>query len=107
MPDKAIQIDERGFFEKVGRFVRRIPFAVDLVAVYFAMLDKRTPAAAKVILAAAIAYFIMPVDAIPDYLFPVGFTDDAAVLALAVKQCSDSVKKEHRREARNWLRLKR
>ena len=51
-------------------------------------------------MAAALAYFVSPIDAIPDLLFPVGFTDDGAVMAGAVLQLGAHVTSAHREEAR-------
>ena len=39
----------------------------------------------KAALIGAIAYFVLPADAVPDVLPLVGYTDDAAVLAAAIK----------------------
>ena len=39
----------------------------------------------------ALAYFISPIDLIPDFIPVLGLTDDAAVLALCLKMCRDDV----------------
>ena len=39
----------------------------------------------------ALLYFISPIDLIPDFIPILGFTDDAAVLALCLKLCRDDV----------------
>jgi uncharacterized membrane protein YkvA (DUF1232 family) len=57
----------------------------------------------KAILVAAIAYFVLPFDAIPDMLPVIGFTDDAAVLAIAIKLVADHILPVHRELARNFL----
>jgi uncharacterized membrane protein YkvA (DUF1232 family) len=55
----------------------------------------------------ALAYFISPLDFLPDLLPIVGLTDDAAVLAGAVRLVWGNIKPEHREAARETLdRLK-
>jgi uncharacterized membrane protein YkvA (DUF1232 family) len=51
----------------------------------------------------ALAYFVLPVDAIPDVLPVLGFTDDAAVLASTIKLVASHIRPEHRAVARNKL----
>ncbi len=81
-----------------------IPFAEDLLAAYYCAFDRTTPLQVKAILVAAIAYFVLPFDAIPDMLPVIGFTDDAAVLVTAIKLVGSHMKPEHREAAREKLR---
>lgn len=74
----------REFWSKLKRAMGRLPFATDLVALYYCATDPATPTRAKALMFAALAYFIMPVDLIPDFVVFFGFTDDAAVLAMAI-----------------------
>ena len=37
------------------------------------------------LIVAAISYFVMPIDALPDFIMALGFTDDAAILAWTFK----------------------
>ena len=94
----------RDFWAKLKRIGRQIPFAEDLLAAYFCTLDPGTPARVKLILLGAIAYFVMPMDAIPDILPIIGFADDAAVLAAAIAQVAGSITDAHREQARATLR---
>lgn len=45
------------------------------------------------LIVAAIIYFVMPVDALPDFIAGLGFTDDAAVLAWTFKRVSEELNK--------------
>lgn len=93
---------------KIARNLHRVPFAEDALAAYFCATDRRTPAYAKAMLAAALGYFVVPVDAIPDLIVGLGFTDDAAVVALALTILARHIRPEHRDQARVLLeRLKR
>lgn len=39
----------------------------------------------------ALLYFILPVDVIPDYIFPIGYLDDAFVVKLVLDLLSKEV----------------
>jgi Uncharacterized conserved protein len=97
----------RGFWPKVRRTAARIPFADQLLSVWFAARDPETPAAAKGIMFGALAYFVLPTDAIPDVFAGIGFTDDAAVIAALLATLGAHVKRRHREAAKGALeRLK-
>lgn len=93
----------RNFWRKLGRVAAQIPFAEDLLAAYYCAFDYDTPRHVKVTLLGAIAYFVLPTDAIPDMLPLIGFSDDAAVLATAIKLVADHIRPAHRDAARNKL----
>jgi len=54
----------------------------------------------KAALVAALAYFVLPLDAVPDVLPGVGFTDDAAVLLTALRMVAGHLRPEHHAAAR-------
>jgi uncharacterized membrane protein YkvA (DUF1232 family) len=89
---------------KLRRTLARVPFAEDLLAAYYAVLDRNTPTAVRATLVGALAYFIVPLDFVPDLLLGLGFTDDAAILFAALRMVAGAVKEEHREAARRWLR---
>lgn len=91
-------VDER-FWGKMARYAAHVPFAKDALALYYCARDPNTPMQAKGILLAALAYFILPTDAVPDLLPFLGFTDDAAVIALAISKIRQHLKPEHREQA--------
>ncbi|WP_428151413.1 YkvA family protein [Brevundimonas sp.] len=92
-----------GFWPKIGRVAARIPFADQVVSVYYAARDPETPMAAKGIMLGALAYFVMPIDAIPDVLAGIGFTDDAAVITAVIATLGANVRKRHRELAEKAL----
>src|SRR4051812_19897843 len=67
-------IVREGFIPKAKRFLRQIPIATEVIAMYYCMLDSKTPLWVKGIVAAALAYFILPVDAIPDIIPIIGMS---------------------------------
>lgn len=105
-PDKYARDEKRvkeGFWTKLRRNLGRIPFAEDAVAAYFCSVDPKTPLQVKAILAGALAYFVLPTDLVPDFIAAVGFGDDAAVLAAAIRSVLPYIKDEHRDKARQAL----
>ena len=92
------------FWIKLKRVVANLPFAEDLLAAYYCAFDKQTPRHVQVALLGAIAYFILPFDFIPDMMPILGFTDDAAVLATAIRLVATHIRPEHRDAARAALK---
>jgi uncharacterized membrane protein YkvA (DUF1232 family) len=92
------------FWVKFKRVVVRLPFAEDLLAAYYCAFDKQTPRHVQATLLGALAYFILPFDFIPDMMPILGFTDDAAVLATAIRLVASHITPDHRDAARAALR---
>lgn len=91
------------FWRKVRRNLARLPFAHDLVAAWYCVLDQETPAYVRAVLAGALAYFVLPADLVPDILAGLGFTDDASVLAAAIAAVGRHIQSKHRSRARQAL----
>ncbi len=92
-----------GFWRTLKKAARSIPFMDEVVAAYFCAVDPQTPGRVRAILLGALAYFVLPVDAIPDFLFGVGFTDDAAVLLAAITTVRAHISDQHRAAARQAM----
>ncbi len=70
-----------------------------LIPVYM-LGDSKVAVSAKVAIVGAVAYLLLPVDLIPDFLIPVvGYADDAAAIAACYKFTSSSVTEEHKQKA--------
>src|ERR1043165_5041201 len=93
----------RRFWIKLKQVVAKLPFADDLLAAYYCAFDKQTPRHVQAALLGAIAYFVLPFDFVPDMLPVLGFTDDAAVLATAIRMVAGHLTQEHREAARAAL----
>jgi uncharacterized membrane protein YkvA (DUF1232 family) len=93
----------RKFWRKLKSVAAGLPFAEELLAAYYCAFDRQTPLHVKAVLIGAIAYFLMPDDLIPDYIPVIGYTDDAAVIAGAVKLVTSHIKPEHRQAAQRTL----
>lgn len=96
---------KRRLVPKLLRVAGRIPFADDLAAAYYAAIDPKTPRKAKAVLFGALGYFVVPADAMPDFIVGLGFTDDATVLATALSIVGTQVRDRHREAARRLLGL--
>lgn len=99
--------DQRVTKSRSRRVLRHLPFARDLAAMSFAVRDRRTPLWVKGTLAAALAYFGLPFDVVPDVFLGLGFTDDAAAMMVAFRAIWTHVTDEHRSQAERWLRDQR
>jgi len=94
----------RRFWIKLKKVVGKLPFTEELLAAYYCAFDLQTPRHVQVALLGAIAYFVLPFDFIPDMLPVLGFTDDAAILATAIRLVSAHILPEHRQAARAALK---
>jgi len=91
------------FLGRLKRVAKRVPFAEDLLAAWICTRDPATPRRVRLTLLAALGYFVLPLDAIPDLLPFIGFTDDAAVIAAALAAVAGSITPEHREKAKRTL----
>lgn len=74
---------------------------------YYAARRPETPIWAKTAVYSALAYFILPTDAIPDFIPITGYTDDMAAIAAAVATISqyidDDVKALASKKLKSWF----
>jgi uncharacterized membrane protein YkvA (DUF1232 family) len=91
------------FWSKLRRFAGQVPFVEDLVAGYYCALDPATPMRVRGMLLAAIAYFILPFDFVPDFIAGLGFADDAALLTAVLALVSAHITPTHRAAAARAL----
>ena len=105
---EVIKVNEqrvaKGFWPKIRKVATKVPFAADALSVWWCARDPDTPKAAKGMMLAALAYFVLPTDAIPDILAGVGFTDDAAVFAALIAVVGKHLKPAHKASASAFLR---
>src|SRR4051812_38845043 len=92
-----------GFWGKARQVASRLPFAEDLLAAYYCAFDRTTPLQVQAALLGALAYFVLPFDAVPDVLPLLGYSDDAAVLVAAMRLVATHIRPEHREAARRAL----
>jgi uncharacterized membrane protein YkvA (DUF1232 family) len=79
-----------------------------LLVLYYAGTDAQTPRWAKGVVAAALGYFIVPLDAIPDIAPFAGYTDDWAAVAAALVTIACCISPSHvemaKEKADAWFR---
>ncbi|VAV89706.1 COGs COG3339 [hydrothermal vent metagenome] len=95
----------RNFWPKFWATLGQVPFSEELAAAWYCASDAKTPGRVKGVLFAALAYFVLPTDILPDFIVAIGFTDDATVLATAMGIVAAHIKPKHRQDARSLLRL--
>ena len=104
---RAALRDEQRFGQRLFALLRKVarqaPFSEDILSAWFCARDPKTPARVRYVLMAALGYFVLPIDAIPDFLPLIGFTDDVAMIAAAIATVAGSILPEHRAKARQWL----
>ena len=92
-----------GFWPKIRRHAKRIPFVEEAVTAWFCARDPKTPSHIKAVVLAALAYLIVPMDALPDFLPALGFIDDASMFWAVWQMLSGYVTEEHRQKAAEAL----
>ena len=91
------------FWSTVKKAARSVPAMEEFIAGYYCALDKDTPASVRGTLLAALAYFVLPLDMLPDFIAGFGFTDDVAVMHAAVSAVRGNITDAHRAAARKHL----
>jgi uncharacterized membrane protein YkvA (DUF1232 family) len=91
------------FWGKLKQNLARVPFADTAIAAFYCAFDPQTPLKVRGTLLAALAYFILPLDTLPDMLLGLGFTDDMAVLMTAASLIGNHLRPEHRDKAKATL----
>lgn len=96
------QFSDSAFWEKLRRYAKTAGRALVEYALilYHVLKDPDTPTWATAAIVSALAYFISPIDLIPDFIPVVGFTDDFAALVTALSAVAMHIKPAHRQLAR-------
>lgn len=92
-----------GFWPKIATFAANLPFAEQALAAWYCAFDRETPSSVRYTLIGALAYFVLPIDIVPDILPLIGFADDASILSAAVVAVGTNINETHRAAAREAL----
>ena len=99
------EYSDNSFWDKVKTFAISAGREVIEKALwlYYAAQRPETPKWAKTVIYGALAYFISPLDAIPDITPLVGFTDDLGALAAAIAMTSAYINEDVKAKASQKL----
>lgn len=97
---------ESGFWDKVANYAKVAGKTVieKALYLYYATTSADTPIHAKAVAVAALAYFISPIDAIPDAIPVGGYSDDLAVLITALATIAPYITEDVTQKAQAKLR---
>lgn len=103
------QLNHEDFWQKLSRFGYRAGSEIVEKALwlFYAARRPETPVWARSVIVGALAYFVLPTDAIPDFVPGIGYTDDLSVLATAVGAVAlfinDDVKRKTEEVLQKWF----
>ena len=88
---KKIEYVDENLWGKLQKSGKRISFAKDILALYSYIKDPSVVWYRKAIIVAALIYFIVPIDTIPDLTPLFGYLDDLGVLTALLKYLGDEL----------------
>ena len=90
------EYSEEKLWDKLKKFAVKLGWKATYYALvlYYVLQSPDVTVSNKALILGALGYFILPLDLIPDMIPALGFTDDAAALALAYKAVQASVTPE-------------
>jgi uncharacterized membrane protein YkvA (DUF1232 family) len=96
------QFSEESFWNKLRSFAKQAGREVveKSLTLYYVGIDPAVPTWAKGVIAAALGYFIVPLDAIPDLAPFVGYADDLGAISMALAAIASSVTDQHVQQAK-------
>lgn len=99
----ANEYDEKKFLNKLSHSAGRLAngLLTKVLTLWFTLRDSDTPTWAKTVILGTLGYFIMPMDAIPDFLPMIGYSDDLTALISASAMIWANIKPEHIEKANN------
>ncbi|MEG3849772.1 YkvA family protein [Microcoleus sp. herbarium19] len=105
LSEQQLAFSEENFWGKLKKFAVSAGREVveKALTLYYTAQNPNVPAWAKTVVVGALTYFISPVDAIPDILVGVGFTDDLGVLLAAIATVSIYINAETKEQAQQKL----
>lgn len=87
--DEGKETISANFEKKIDTISGVGPFLDQLKSMYCSFMSGRGTSRELMLMGGALLYFIMPVDLIPDYIFPIGYIDDAAAVQVVLNQLTN------------------
>ncbi len=103
------EFSDGSFWDKLVKYAKSAGEEVVQKALwlYYAAESENTPVWAKTAIYGALGYFIFPIDAVPDVVPVLGYTDDLGVLVAAIGTVSlyitDDVKRKAKAKLADWF----
>ncbi|GLX65743.1 DUF1232 domain-containing protein [Paenibacillus glycanilyticus] len=97
--EEQLKYVNQGFWSKVRKYAGKVPFSHEAVSMYYCAMDPNTPTKVKATAIGALAYWILPIDLVPDIFPVIGYGDDATAIFVAYKAISSHITDEHRDKA--------
>ena len=93
------------FWKKLKGYASKAGIKVVYLALvlYYMLVDEAVGFKSKATIIAALGYFILPFDLLPDLLPIIGFTDDLSVLLFALSIVKGEINETHRMKARDTM----
>lgn len=106
MNDYAQEYEDGKFFSVIKKYGKKIGKGVieKAFTLYFVLKKDNIPLTVKGIVIGALGYLIMPVDLIPDIVPMLGWTDDAAAIAMALSKINSFIDVEVTEQAEEKTR---
>ena len=107
--DYQENFSDDGLWSKIAKYAKKAGKEVIEKALwlYYAAQNSNTPTWAKSIIYGALGYFILPIDAVPDFVPVAGYTDDLGVIGTAIATVSmyinDDVKRLASQKLKDWF----
>ncbi|MDY0273213.1 MAG: YkvA family protein [Advenella sp.] len=103
--NSTTNIKQAGIISKIARLAKQAgrPVIEKALFLFFAVHNPKTPAWAKRVIYGALAYLVLPVDAIPDLMPIAGFTDDLGIITAALATVSLYITADVKQQARQTL----
>lgn len=105
----ATQFNDFALWRKLKKVAHKVgrKTVYHVFVLYYVARDSAVPTSLKLKVFGALAYFILPLDFIPDAILGLGFTDDILALAWAVfsmrKYITPEIKAKARERVRQWF----
>jgi uncharacterized membrane protein YkvA (DUF1232 family) len=102
------EYSESRLWEKIKKVAKKAGIKVIyyVLVLFYALQSENVTIAEKALIVAALGYFILPLDLIPDFIPIAGYGDDAAVLYGLIKtlDCIDErVKAQAKSKLKEWF----
>ena len=92
-------------FQRIRRWAKELKR--DVLVLWFALKDTRTPLLAKAVAFVTVAYALSPIDLIPDFIPVLGYLDDIILIPILIwitlKLVPDDVINQSRKQAQQWV----